>query len=268
MSNRRIQVAALASTPIKGLRVAARSRIMLERGGVRCDRRFYLVDEDARMVNGKQLGALNTVTADLDEREQRLTLTFPGGETIAGAIELGETLQSSFFSRSRPARMLLGPFSSALSEHVGRSLRLVAPADGSAAVDRGEQGAVSLISRASLSSLARVAGKDEIDARRFRMSIEVAGTDPHEEDGWIERELTIGAARIVLHGHVGRCIVTSRHPDSGEVDLATLDHLRAYRSSASTTEPLAFGVYGSVERPGIVHIGDAVKIVQRTPTSW
>jgi len=111
-------------------------------------------------------------------------------------------------------------------------------------------------------------GSSGVDQAPRMMSIEVAGTDPHEEDGWIERELTIGAARIVLHGHVGRCIVTSRHPDSGEVDLATLDHLRAYRSSASTTEPLAFGVYGSVERPGIVHIGDAVEIVQRTPTSW
>jgi uncharacterized protein YcbX len=87
---------------------------------------------------------------------------------------------------------------------------------------------------ASLSSRARVAGKSEIDARRFRMSIEVAGTDPHEEDAWVERELTVGSARILLHGHVGRCIVTSRHAESGEVDLPTLDHLHAYRGHAST----------------------------------
>jgi uncharacterized protein YcbX len=63
---------------------------------------------------------------------------------------------------------------------------------------------------------------------------------------------------IVLRGHVGRCIVTSRHPESGEVDLATLDLLRDYRAAAQTTEPLAFGVYGEVLRPGVVRVGDAV----------
>jgi uncharacterized protein YcbX len=120
-----------------------------------------------------------------------------------------------------------------------------------------------MISTASLASLARAAGEHAIDARRFRMSIELAGADPHEEDRWIGRELTIGEARILLHGHVGRCIVTSRHPESGEVDLPTLDLLRAYRDGALTTEPLAFGVYGEVVREGVVRIGDAVALAKR-----
>src|SRR6202043_1686361 len=110
-------------------------------------------------------------------------------------------------------------------------------------IDRGARGAVTMISRASLDSLARAAGERAIDARRFRMSIELAGAEPHEEDRWVGRELTVGEARILVEGHVGRCIVTSRHPETGELDLSTLELLREYRDGAATTEPLALGVY-------------------------
>jgi uncharacterized protein len=262
MSTEEIRVAALASTPIKGLRLTARPQVLIERGGMRFDRSFFIVDERGRMVNGKHLGALSSVTAEIGEGGRRLTLTFPGGEVVSATIEHGEALEARFFSRSRDARLLLGPFSSALSEHAGQSLRLLAPADGCSAIDRGPRGAVTMISRASLASLAQAAGEREIDARRFRMSIELAGADPHEEDRWVGRELTVGEARILLHGHVGRCIVTSRHPESGEVDLPTLDLLRAYRDGAPTTEPLAFGVYGAVLEEGVVRIGDAVELVK------
>lgn len=255
-----IVVATLTTTPIKGLRVSTRPHVVLERGGLRGDRSFYLIDEHGRMVNGKHLGALNSVVADLDDDGRQLTLTFPGGEVISGSIERGPDVETRFFSHTRRAMVLSGPFASALSQHAGQPLRLVAPADGSPAIDRGEDGAVSIISRASLLSLADAAAVPAIDARRFRMSIEVTGTGPHEEDAWIGRELTLGAARVRLRGHVGRCIVTSRHPDNGEVDLPTLDLLRVYRDGAETTEPLAFGVYGAVLREGIVRVGDAVQL--------
>jgi uncharacterized protein YcbX len=212
------------------------------------------------MVNGVHLGALNRVCAEFDERDQQLALTFPDGDVVAGAVELGEELQTRFSSSSRSARLLLGPFSAALSAHAQQSLRLVAPADGRSAADRGAKGAVTLFSRASLAPLAQLAGKDEVDARRFRMTIELAGSDAHEEDGWVGRELTLGEARIVVHGHVGRCVVTCRDPESGETDLPMLDLLRAYRSAAATTEPLAFGIFGAVLQEGAVRIGDRVEV--------
>jgi uncharacterized protein YcbX len=260
MSAPGIAVAALTTTPIKGLRMTSRPQVTLERAGVRGDRRFYVVDDRAWMVNGKHLGALSAVVAELDEQQQRLTLSFPAGLLVSGAIELGPLVETRFSSRARPARVLLGPFAAALSEHARQPLRLVAPADGPSAVDRGENGAVTMISRASLGSLAAAAGERALDARRFRMSIEVTGTDPHEEDSWIGRELRLGAARVLVRGHVGRCIVTSRHPESGELDLPTLDLLRDYRAGAETTEPLAFGVYGAVLRDGVVRVGDAVEL--------
>jgi uncharacterized protein YcbX len=153
-----------------------------------------------------------------------------------------------------------GPFSAALSDHAGERLRLVQPSDGRSAIDRGPEGGVSMISRGSLDALALVAERQSIDARRFRMTIELDGVEPFAEDGWIEREVGLGAARLRLRGHVGRCIVTSRHPESGAVDLPTLDLLRSFRAGLATTEPLPFGVYGEVLRPGEVRVGDRVEI--------
>ena len=260
----RISVAAIATTPVKGLRVAQRPEGVVEQGGIRGDRRFYLVDDRGRMVNGKHSGALNEVTASLEEEGERptLTLTFPDGAVVSGDAQLrGEELQSRFFSRTRQARLVEGPFSAALSEHVGESLRLVEAADGSSAVDRGAQGAVSVISRASLAALAREGGIDGVDGRRFRMSIELEGARAFEEDEWMGRELRIGAARVLVSGHVGRCIVTSRHPETGVVDLPTLDLLRTLRAGAVTTEPLALGVFGSVLKGGPVKVGDGVELL-------
>ncbi len=162
----------------------------------------------------------------------------------------------------RPARLVHGPFAEALSEHTGEALRLVRAADGGSAIDRGVAGGVSLISRGSLRRLAEVAGEQQIDWRRFRMTIELDGVAPFAEDGWVGRTLAVGDALLAPHGHVGRCIVTSRDPESGEVDLPTLDLLRSFRSGLlATTEPLPFGIYGEVLQGGTVSVGDELTLL-------
>jgi uncharacterized protein YcbX len=138
---------------------------------------------------------------------------------------------------------------------IGAPLRLVAPEVG---VDRGRQGGVSLISRASVQDLAAVAARDSVDVRRFRMLIEIDGVQPYEEDSWVGRKLRIGPALVAMRGNVGRCLITSRDPDSAKADLPTLDLLASYRGQVQTTEPLPFGIHGEVLEPGVVRVGDPV----------
>ena len=238
----------------------ARDEVRVLRGGVPEDRRFYLVDERGRMMNGKQLGALNEIVADYDHAARTLALRFPDGGRVAGAVELGEPIATRFYSRPAQARELRGDFSAALSQHVGRPLRIVAGIDRSG-IDRGRGGAVSLVSRASLGALARVADADEVDARRFRMLVVVEGLgEPHEEDTWVGEQIRVGGALVRVRGHVGRCSITHRHPETGIADLQTLDLLRSYRGTLETTEPLAFGIYGEVLEEGRIAVGDPVGV--------
>lgn len=242
------------------MRVIERPELTLTASGVADNRRFFLVDERGRLVNGKHVGELTTIAARYDHERGVLTLTFPDGGGVEGTIRRGEPFRAHFFSRTLPARPVLGPWSDALSEWFGRTLRLVEGVE-RGGVDRGRRGAVSLISRASLDGLARVAGEPEIDGRRFRMLVEIDGVDAHEEDAWVGARVRIGAAHVRFTGHVGRCSITTRDPETGLVDLPTLDLLRSYRGDLDTTEPLAFGVYGEVLEGGRVAVGDAVKLV-------
>ena len=253
-----LTVTALATTPVKGLRVLARSSLELGRAGVADDRRFHLVDERGWMINSKHLATLCSVVAEYDDGE--LALTFPDGEVVRGTVALGKPIATRFFSRPARARPVLGPWSDALSAFAGRGLQLVEGEDRTG-VDRGRAGAVSLISRASLDGLARVAGTGEVDARRFRMLVEIDGVAAHEEDAWVGARVRIGAALVRFGGHVGRCSTTTLHPESGVSDLPTLDLLRSYRGDLDTTEPLPFGIYGEVLEPGRVAVGDAVAVV-------
>jgi uncharacterized protein YcbX len=248
-----ITVTRLSITPVKGTRLQSVDVIELGADGARGDRRFYVIDERDRMLNSKLLAGFQAVVASC--AGGGLTLTFPGGRKVEGTVSIGQAVETTFFSAPRRARLVDGPWSEAMSEHFRQPLRLV---EGGSAVDRGADGAASLVSRASLQRLAAVAGEPELDARRFRMLIEIDGVDAHAEDRWVGASVQIGDAVVRFGGHVGRCLITSQDPETGHVDLPTLDILGSYRRDLDSTEPLPFGVYGSVLEPGAVRVGDAV----------
>jgi uncharacterized protein len=253
-----VTVTRLAVTPVKALRLQTVDTIELGPDGARDNRRFCVIDERGRMLNGKRVGELQTVVGEYDRESGELGLRFPDGSVVRAPVAHDGPLEIRFFSHACDARLLTGPWASALSEHLGRAVRLVEP---ELAVDRGREGGVSIVSRASLDRLAEEAGEASLDARRFRMLIEIDGTEAHAEDGWVGRRVRIGNSVVACHGHVGRCLTTSRDPESGEVTLPTLDLLGGYRRELDSTEPLPFGIYGEVIEPGAVRVGDAVGLM-------
>jgi uncharacterized protein YcbX len=252
-----IQVTALSTTPVKGTRLHRVDSIELGPTGADGNRRFFVVDARDRMVNSKIMGDLQTIVADAHDGLLRLTL--PDGQTVEAAPEPGGELTARFFSEERAARIVEGPFADALTEYLGKPIRLAEPVAGG--VDRGHIGGVTLISRGSLGALAEAAGVSDVDARRFRMLVEIDGIPAHAEDQWVGGGAKIGEAVVRFHGHVGRCMITSRHPDTGVVDLPTLDVLGEYRRGLDATEPLPFGIYGEVLASGTVRVGDTVTVV-------
>jgi uncharacterized protein len=257
VSSRPAVVASLATTAVKGFRICARSDVMLGRAGVPDDRRFYLIDSRGRMVNGKRIGILSAIRADFNRDDALLDMIFPDGSRVSDVVALGREIETRFFSRRPTARLVIGPWAEALSSYAGQELQLVQADPDEGGVDRGVGGSVSLISAASVARLQALADGRSVDSRRFRMLIEVTGPNAHGEDDWVGQTLRIGDAHVAVRGNVGRCIVTSQHPDTGVVDLPTLE-LLSYRRGLPTTEPLAFGVFGEVLEPGWVRLGDAV----------
>ena len=253
------RVVRISVAPVKALGLVHPDEVTLEEGGVVGDRRFWLLDEQGVLFNAKREGALLAVRPEWDEAAGKLALTFPDGRRVEDVVALGEPVDAQMYRVPRPSRQVIGPWQEALSEYAGRPLSLLWADEG--AVDRTpEGGCVSLISRASLDRLREELGaREPVDGRRFRMLFEIDGVGPHEEDEWIGGEVRIGEASVVFNGDIGRCIVTSRDPDTGVADLPTLAALVGYRSEGRT-EPLPCGLYGAVATPGRVRVGDPVSV--------
>lgn len=253
-----VRVTAIATTPVKGLALASPETVWIGGTGIATDRAFFLIDDRGSMLNGKALGELVQVTAAADDPPTHLELRFPDGTLVSGGVVLGPPAEVRFYRSEFVAPTVEGPWAEALSNFCGRSLRLCRAPATRPGVDRGVRGAVTLMSEESLAALGDAGGLDRVDGRRFRMTFTVSGAGPHAEDGWIGSEIRVGDAVIRVRGLVGRCSVTTRHPDSGVVDLPTLHILKAYRGDVPSDEGLPFGVYGEVVRPGEVRLGDPV----------
>jgi hypothetical protein len=256
-------VAWISVAPVKGLRLQDRDEVQLDESGVPGDRAFFVVDERGVMVSASRLGPLVAVVPEYDRHAQTLSLRFPVGDEVAGRVELDEPESVRFYGLKVRARPVRGAFSEALSRHCGKQLRLVAAPPERPGVDRGRDGAATLVSVASLERLrAQAATTEPLDPRRFRMTFGVDGLEAHEEDRWIDRDVHVGDALLRVSGNVGRCALTTREPETGVVDFKTLHHLQAYRGDVPTTEPLPFGVHARVLRPGRVRVGDTVALAK------
>jgi uncharacterized protein YcbX len=254
-----LRVAWISHTPVKGLALQQLDECELTEAGVTGDREFFLVDESGRLVNSKGLGVLQQIVPRYDRDARSLALDFPDGLTVSQEVAVDGSLDTNFWGLTLPARVVIGPWSEAISEFAGRALRLVS-ANGPAP-DRQRSGAATLLGTGSLKALAQALGVDEVDGRRFRMNFGIDGLGEHEEDEWLGRKVRLGDAVVVPQGNVGRCAVTTQNPDSGAPDLDTLKALARYRGEVETTEPLPFGVYAAVAQPGRVRLGDTVELV-------
>lgn len=252
-------VAWIAFTPVKGLRLRMHDAIDLTERGAPGDRRFHLINEQGFLTNSKRVGDLQQVEADWDEDAAVLTLRFPGGQVVSEEVRTDGEVTTSFYGRPVEGRFVQGSFSRALSEFTGTDLRLVQPVAPGSGIDRGRKGAITMLSQTALGPLAEQAGVSEVDGRRFRMLFGVADVDAHAEDDWIGRRVRVGDAVVTPRGHVGRCLITTRDPETGESNVDTLKALAKYRKDLDTTEQLAFGVFGEVAEPGRVRIGDPVE---------
>ena len=250
-----LTVSCLAITPVRGLALQHPDRIELEEHGVLDDRRYTLLTDAGRIFDGTKFGPLVQVRAHLEHNPERLTLTFPTGEVVTGEVALGEPIHPVIYDRRFTARPVIGPWADALSAHAGRALQVIRSERLPGERDRNP---VSIVSEASVEELARQGNEGRpLDARRFRMLIQVAGAHPHQEDEWMGSEVRIGQAVVRVTRPDPRCVITTQDPDTGHRDFPTLHAIKAYRGMREGRK-IDFGVYADVVTPGSVSVGDDV----------
>jgi uncharacterized protein YcbX len=253
-----VTVGRINVSPIKGTALHHPTRAALTAAGIPENRRFFLIDERGGLYTSEDFGPLLRVRAEYDPLSGRLSCMLPDGRTFQGdGLATDEVTTTDFYGRPVPGSLVPGPFAAAFSDFVGQQVRLVrAETDG----DGPDVHHLTIVSSASVQALARGAGSEEpLDARRFRVNLELEGCAPYEEDSWDGHEVRMGTAVVRIHGQIPRCVVTTRDPESGLKDFETLKEIALQRERIPGDGGLPFGVYAEVERPGEVTVGDLVE---------
>lgn len=250
-------VARFSVAPIKGFALIHPDEIDLTPIGVVEDRRFFLVDDTGRVVDGLLAGRLVQIAAHIDPDATQLRLTFPDGRVVEDEVRAGEPIITPVYGRTVHGHVVDGPFAEAVQPFTGRPVRLIR-------TDRPggtrEKHPATLISDGSLDLLGRHLGTDVVDARRFRMLIELRDGEAHVEDSWIGRRIELGETMLFISNAVARCAITTQDPETGVRDLDTLRTIISYRGLRDG-ENVDFGVWGEVERPGRIRLGDEVSVL-------
>ena len=247
--------------PVRSLGLEHPDSIDLTPLGVAEDRRFYLVDQDGRLVDRLVSGRLAQVGAQTDSAGEHLRLTFPDGAVVEEDVRLGEAVETYVYGRTAAGHVVEGPFAVALEPYARRWVRVVRTDEPGGTRDGAH---ASLVSRASLDALAAAAEVPDVDGRRFRMLIEIDGTAAHEEDRWVGGRIAIGDAILRINERDARCAITTQSPDTGERDLDTLRTIIRYRGLLPDKHgaPKAmFGVLADVDQPGRIRLGDEVRVL-------
>jgi uncharacterized protein YcbX len=253
-----IRVTRLSIAPVRSLGLEHPDAIDVTATGVLEDRRFYLVDEDGRLIDQLIAGRLVQVKAHTDPAGTSLRLAFPDGTVIDGPVELGDAVETNVHGRTAAGHRVIGPWGAALEPFAGGPVHVIrCDRPGGTRIAN----AVSLISDGSLAELARRLTRPSIDARRFRMLIEVEGAAAHEEDGWIGGRIGVGGAILEITRPDARCAITTHDPDSGLRDLDTLRGIIGYRGLREGRKA-DFGVLGEVASPGRIRVGDEVVVLE------
>jgi hypothetical protein len=249
-----ITVKAIYTAPVKSLGLQSPDTVRVDSRGIVGDRRFYLINQQGRLLTQREMGKLVQVQARYITGPDRLKLVFPDGSVVEGEPELGRAIGTVVWGRRVQGHIVDGGWNEALSEFCGQPVFLVAPDSPGEAYD---EFPISLLSQESVEYLGqRSENSLVLDSRRFRPNFLLEGCAPHQEDSWLGGIVQIGAeARIQLVAPDPRCSIVTQDPNTGERDIDTLSLIRSYRPGARTAY---FGVYGIVEHPGTVSVGDTV----------
>ncbi len=277
------QVAALYIHPLKsaaGIRV---NEITLDERGAVGDRRWLLVDALGAQITARETHRLVLVRPEFldSDRESGMQLHAPGLAPFSIATRDIDRTAPTRFVRvwdDDVAAHDCGDAAAAwCSLAVGRDCRLVRLADqdrralaprfagnidaAGRYVAMSDGAPLLLLGLASVDALnARLAeqGHDEsMDPRRFRANVLLTGMEAHAEDTW--RDIIIGKVPMSLGSACVRCVLTTVNPDTAESGHEPLRTFAQYRRADGG---VIFGMNTTHAAPGVVRVGDVVRVVR------
>ena len=271
--------------PVKSMTGERLETALLTRRGIPGDRGWAVFDETRQGVTGgKRIAALRMFRARYlgepraGDAPPPVEITLPDGTAVAThAADAAERLSTQL---GRPVSLKsLGPAGSESAprltlqgepQEVVRAAMGLVPGEPDADLSalpperlkelrRGNFFValpIHFVTRASITTLERVAPDIRWDERRFRMNvlIETNGLDGYPELGWIGRRVRFGGALLDVVTGCPRCVMVTQ-----AVDDVPQDH-RVMRTLVRETHHTV-GIYAGVAEEGLMRVGDPVELL-------
>lgn len=290
-----MQVSQLNIYPIKSLRGIALSEALVEKRGLRYDRRWMLTDRGGMFFTQREVPKMASIEVRLEsgqlivesesagklnipfepDRGSRQNVTVWQSE-VQGLVYNG--IVSEWFSDvlRRSCQLVLMPDTSErhVSEKFDSGNDIVSFADGYPLMLIGEGSLANLNER--LHDLYRDEEYGErlpLPMNRFRPNLVVKGSEPFEEDRWAR--IRVGEAIFRVVKPCARCVMTTVDQVRGEFDgkepLRTMASFRmandvfpdTFESLGQTANAVLFGENLIPENPGVsVHVGDPIEVLE------
>ncbi len=245
--------------------ISLKSAEVVERG-LRYDRRWMVVDASNRFLSQRELPRMARISVQLVD--DGLFVSAPEMTTmkVPDLPETARTIPVTIWEDSVEAFEFGAETNEWFSDFLGVPCKLVYMPDETnrlasrnnvaSRVSFADAYPLLLISEASLEDLnSRLSGS--VAMNRFRPNIVVKGCEPFAEDTW--KEIFIGAVRFHLVKPCARCTITTVDQTTGikgKEPLRTLASYREHNGSVMFGQNLIHG------NTGIVHVGDALDIIQ------
>lgn len=263
------RISELVVYPVKGLRGINRKASLIEKRGLRHDRRWMLVDETGRFLSQRNTPRMCLFHPSLDG--DNLAVQAPNGDVLHVPPPTDEHIEVRVW-RSTCSAVRVGADTDAwFSEHLGVPATFVYMPDdclrstneqysqAGDIVGFADAFPILVASYASLADLnARL--ETEIPMNRFRANLIVEGVEAYEEDEWSRIEM--GDIQLRAAKRCGRCSVTTTNQDTAEVGTEPLRTLAEYRREGNV---VYFGNYFIPETVGEIRVGDAIQTYAPAP---
>ncbi len=190
---------------------------------------------------GSKLPALMAIDMSWNEGSASLTLRHPARPDVTFAPDTAAG-QALFINWVRPLCTPDHPPAQALVSIPGRG------------VTDTEYPSVSILNTASNADLGMRMGLD-LSPNRWRGNLWVDGAQAWAEQGWIGKDIRIGATLLHVEEPIKRCKATTTNPATGLRDADTLAALRAAFDHQN------FGVYARVVEGSVIALGDKIEVL-------
>ena len=261
----------LATYPIKSCYRVETDSAEVEPWGLAGDRRWLVVDEQAKLITQRDCPRLGRIRPRYTQRG--LVLEAPGAADLEVPFPDGATTDVQHFHLWIAATPAGDTVDRWLSEAIGRTAHLVYLDDPTRRpvepgfsepddrVSFADGYPLLLTSTASLDAVNDwlVEGGDEpVEMTRFRPNVVVGGASAWAEDQWIGRRIVIGDVTFRVPKACSRCVLITIDPETGAKGRQPLHVLGQHRRFPGG---LMFGVNLIPDVRGKVAVGDEITVL-------